>query len=65
MTVSKLIEKLKTCDQSADISILVKPKERCVGGTPCVGIGEIVVGFDWDCGKVFILPDKELIEEQK
>ena len=65
MTVSELIKKLEDCKRSAEVSILVKPTKRCVGSTPCVGIGEIMVGFDWDCGKVFLLPGKELIEVQE
>ena len=65
MTVSELIEKLGACEKSAEVSILVEPNERCVGGTPCVGIERIAVGFDWDCGKVFILPNKKLVEVQE
>jgi len=65
MTVSELMKELGQQNPTDEVSILVKPSERCVGGTPCVGIERITVGFDWDCGKVFILPNKKLVEVQE
>ena len=41
---------------------IVVPIQRAfsVGGQSCVKIESIIVGFDWDAGKIFLIPEKKL-----
>lgn len=32
-----------------------------LGGTPCVDVDRIRAGFDWDSGKLIIVPEKPLV----
>lgn len=63
MTVEQLIERLLVnYEHHKNDEIVVRVEEPgTMGGTPCIGIKDtLYFGFDWDHGRVFLLPKEEL-----
>jgi len=49
-----------------DLEVYVKVFNPCtVGGTPCVKVADINVGFDWDNGKILLTTESPLTELTK
>jgi hypothetical protein len=44
-----------------DPEIEIEIKRPCCGGTPCVFVKSCGVGFDWDHGRLILVPEKDLI----
>ena len=49
---------------TGDLDFVIKTKgaNATVGPSHCTKIDGLVNGFDWDDGKLFVVPNKELIE---
>ena len=45
--------------QNPNVMVVIK-RPGSAGGTPCVGIGNVSVGFDWDSNKIMLIPDEAL-----
>lgn len=65
MKFSELRDKMNLyayADRNGDkvVVIEVTLPYSTVGGTPTVGIKNIISGFDWDAGKFIIIPEKDL-----
>ena len=60
MTVGEMIKALKRYDENTEIEIRVH--NPSVG--PCRGtrVKSIGMGIDWDKGRLFIYPEKHLVE---
>ena len=43
-----------------DFEVVIRIRESWVGPTPSAEIKRIDCGFDWDKGKLLILPDRDL-----
>lgn len=41
---------------------VVVQSQGSIGGTPCVEVGSMQAGFDWDAGKLMIYPSQPLIQ---
>lgn len=48
-----------------DLDVVVEIKEPWVGATPAIGIKQISVGFDWDKGRLILIPALELSLKNK
>lgn len=60
MKVCKMIEALRRYDENTEIEIRVhNPSVGPCRGTKVKGIG---MGIDWDKGRLFIYPEKHLVE---
>jgi hypothetical protein len=46
----------------AEVVVVVKLPYATVGGTPCVEIKNVSMGFDWDAGKFQLFPAENLQE---
>ncbi len=60
MTAGDMIEALKRYDENTEIEIRVR--NPSVG--PCRGtrVKSVGMGIDWDRGRLFIYPEKHLVE---
>ena len=47
-------------DQDAEVVIGIKLPYSTVGGSPFVKVKNAQMGFDWDQGKFFIIPEEDL-----
>ena len=48
------------CVAKDDFEVVIRIHENWVGPTPSTGIKRIDCGFDWDKGKLLIMPDQDL-----
>jgi hypothetical protein len=46
---------------SIKVAIPVKKLYATIGGTPCVDVESVSIGFDWDNGKLFVKPEKPVM----
>ena len=63
MKVQELIDALERINNfhpNQEVFIPVRAKFTTIGGSPCVGLKHVNAGFDWDSGKVFLVPDSEV-----
>ncbi len=47
-------------DQDATVLIQIKLPYSTVGGSPFVKVKTVQMGFDWDQGKFFIVPEEDV-----
>lgn len=47
-----------------DEEVVIKLSQPSIGPTACATIDGVGLGFDWDMGKVFLFPLKELIDKE-
>jgi len=47
-------------NQDSEVVIEISLPYSTIGSTPSVGIKSVFSGFDWDAGKFFIRPEKDL-----
>lgn len=59
MLLKELISKLEYLSDDTQVVIQTYSPGR-IGGSPCVNIKNVNVGFDWDQGKVFLTPETPL-----
>lgn len=62
MLVKELMYILSSCEPNDRVSILIQKPFTTIGGTPVAEIKSVSVGFDWDKGKVMIVPENKLWE---
>jgi len=55
----RLSEFAKKCGNT-DLDLCIEVKGDGFGGTPTVDIKMVYAGFDWDKGKLIIIPEKPL-----
>ena len=60
MTVAEMIKMLKRYDEKIEVEIRVH--NPSVGPSRGTQVKTIQSGIDWDKGRVFIYPDKHLVE---
>ena len=60
MTVGEMIKALKRYDENTEIEIRVN--NPSVGPCRWTRVKSIGMGIDWDKGRVFIHPEKHLVE---
>lgn len=69
MTIQELYNRLGAMLQSGRIdpsqSILIPVNESGIGVRPAVEVTMVTEGFDWDHGRVFLIPSKGLILDKK
>lgn len=59
MKVWKLIQALSLCDPEETVVFPIGVSQVTIGALPVLQIGSVNRGFDWDSGKVFLLPGEE------
>jgi hypothetical protein len=47
---------------SEECEVCIPNNKAGMGGTPATGVKGAYRGFDWDKGKFFIFPEKEMVE---
>lgn len=63
MTLKELKERIDSLmDKHADDEVCIPNNKSGVGGTPATGIRQVNIGFDWNRGLVFIVPENMLQE---
>lgn len=63
MTTKKLIDALThfTMERKMDWEVCIPIEEDAhLGGTACTNVKSISVGFDWDRGRIFLIPEDKL-----
>ena len=65
MNVSTLVEHLQKSTQKQDWNAVIEIKKpfATVGSTSFVEVKSVRVGFDWDNGKIFLVPETPLTNE--
>ena len=65
MNVSDLADCLQQFTKKQDWGIVIEIKKSftTVGGTPFVEVKSVKAGFDWDKGKIFLIPETPLTNE--
>ncbi len=43
--------------------VVIQLSEPSIGGSACVAVNDICAGFDWDHGKIFIIPSEPLVKK--
>ena len=54
----------KTTDARDPEGVYIMIEGSAIGGTPAVNVECVVRGFDWDHGKVFIVPSEKLVKKK-
>lgn len=49
-------------DKKDPEKVVIQLSTPSVGGTSCVGVASVCAGFDWDHGKLFIVPSEPLVK---
>lgn len=52
-------------DKNEPERVVIQVEEPSIGGTPCVDIEAIYAGFDWDHGKILIVPKEPLVRKKE
>ena len=61
MKINEIIDRLSNLEKRwGDLEVRIITNEPSVGWSSSVGIDGIYAGIDWDKGKIFIYPAKEL-----
>ena len=65
MNVNDLADCLQQFTKKQDWGIVIEIKKpfTTVGGTPFVEVKSVRAGFDWDKGKIFLVPETPLTNE--
>lgn len=50
-------------DKKHPEEVVIQLASPGIGATPCVGVAHVTSGFDWDHGKIFLVPEKPLIKQ--
>jgi hypothetical protein len=65
MTYRELMKYVRNSGNgNIDKSIEIKIQKASVGPTPAVGIENIVVGMDWDSGRIILIPEEPLVRQR-
>lgn len=66
MKLSQLIEFLTSVKDRRDLSVKIAIEKpfATVGARPSVSVKSVSVGFDWDNGNLFIIPDQPLMNSE-
>lgn len=54
----------RLADKNEPETVCIMIDGSAIGGTPFVGIQSVVNGFDWDHGKIFIVPTEPLVKKK-
>ncbi len=60
-------EIVESYSDSPDLEVCIPNNDdstKIYGGTPYTKINKVQLGFDWDHNKVFLLPEKDMIEKK-
>lgn len=61
--LKSLIKHIESTRDNDDLELMIKIfRVGSLGPTPSVGINSINVGFDWNLGRLIIIPEKQLRE---
>ncbi len=60
--ISKLQSILDCNDNYQDHEIVILADRSTLGSKPFVDIQDVICGFDWDAGKIFIIPKVQVKE---
>ena len=67
MNINELKDKVELhhpyIDKKNPSEVVIELSTPGVGATPCVGIKNIYAGFDWDHGKLLIVPQEPLVKK--
>lgn len=66
MNLNSLLECLQQVAQRKrdyDVAIEITKPFTTVGGSPYVEVKSVRVGFDWDAGRIFLVPETPLTNE--
>jgi hypothetical protein len=50
-------------DKKHPEEVVIQLASPGIGATPCVGVAHVTSGFDWDHGKIFLVPEHPLVKQ--
>lgn len=67
MDINQLKEKIDLhhpyIDQKNPAEVVIQIASPGIGATPCVGVKHVYAGFDWDHGKLLVVPEHPLVKQ--
>lgn len=67
MDINQLKEKIDLhhpyIDQKNPAEVVIQISSPGIGATPCVGVKHVYAGFDWDHGKLLVVPEHPLVKQ--